>query len=129
MGLNESILAFLDQPENREIDLFTFLYSFARRNGLDPNNRHYNYEKARLFAKVANDQIKLEAVNATDGVILMSFTGLGEARLKTLIKFFAKRGVKIASIDKIREEKWKRTPKITTDPQTGGKKFFDFYLV
>ena len=65
--------------------------------------------------------MKLEPINATDGVILMSFTGLGEERLKTLIRFFAKRGVKIASIDKIRDEKWKRVPKITT-AQSGGKK-------
>ena len=71
---------------------------------------------------MVNDEIKLEPVSATDGVILMSFTGLGEARLNTLIRFFAKRGVKIASIDKIRAEKLKRTPKITTAP-SGGKIF------
>ena len=66
--------------------------------------------------------MKLEPISATDGVILMSFTGLGEARLNTLIRFFAKRGVKIASLDKIRVEKWKRTPKLTT-AQSGGKNF------
>ena len=64
----------------------------------------------------------MEPVSATDGVILMSFTGLGEERLKTLIRFFDKRGVKIASIDKIRAEKMRRTPKITT-AQSGGKNF------
>ena len=119
--LHKDQMEFLDKPENSGIDLFTFHARMAIREGLNPNSRHYSHKKSHLFRKVANEELVYEPVNAREGLSLMSFTNLGEKKMKKVIKFFGKRGFKIATMDNIRAEKKRRVPKHTVTP-TGGKK-------
>ena len=100
------------------MDLSTFLSKIGRRACLDPYSKHYNQKKGQIFNKIIKDETEEETINAEDGVVLMSFLEIGELKKKIII-FFAQKGVKIANMDKILEEKKKHIPP-TDVTETGG---------
>ena len=103
------------------MDLATFMSRLARRATLDPESRHYNCNHCQVFTRIINgeDVFKAPVFEPIDGVALMSFLVIGEGRMKWMSKFFRLKGVKLPSIEKVREAKNKIIVPIEVT-ETGG---------
>ena len=80
----KTILDFLEEPKNKDMDLETFMSRLARRATLDPESRHYNCNHCQVFTRIINgeDVFKAPVFEPIDGVALMSFLVIGEGRMK-----------------------------------------------
>ena len=119
-NIYRSILDFLDQPENKGLDISVLLSKIGRRACGDPYSRHYDYEKSQMFSRIAKGENAFNApvFEPIDGLVLKSFLVIGEKRMNKLRKFFALKNIKLPSTKKITQaekELLKKTPFEITD--------------